>query len=76
MKDTYGLGMYTDPPPLRFGTRATLEGHQLHKGSRGSDWKQGKCQENPQKPGSGTVPTPSPPRTQSYKAVKQVALPW
>ena len=53
-----------------------LEGHELHIGRGRSNWKWGECWANLQKPGSSTVPSPSPAPTQSHKVVKQVAPPW
>ena len=68
--------MYANSPFLRFTGRATSVRVTVAYGEWMKRLEMGKCQANIQKTGSSTVPSPSPPHTQSHKVVKQVAQPW
>ena len=68
--------MYANSPFLRFTSRATSVRVPVAYGEWMKRLEMGKCQANIQKTGSSTVPSPSPPHTQSHKVVKQAALPW
>ena len=51
-------------------TGQRLEGCKSHTGSKWSDWEQGKCWANLQKPGSSIVLSLRPPPTQNHKPMK------